>query len=129
MEMNLLIDTNILVYLSKKEITFADFAKKNDRLFISVITVMEVKGYRFKSDREERFIEQLCHELMTIYIDEQIVNKVIEIKKKRKIKLPDAIILATAITKKQALVTRNTKDFINFTPSLSIINPFYRSEQ
>lgn len=46
----------------------------------------------------------------------------IEIRKKYKIKLPDAIIAGTALTYSLTLVTRNTKDFDKI-EGLSVINP------
>ena len=44
-------------------------------------------------------------------IDSEVATEAVKIRKARKIKLPDAIILATARTSHQILVTRNTKDF------------------
>ena len=46
-----------------------------------------------------------------------------ELRKKHRIKLPDAIIAATAIAYSLTLVTRNTDDFRNI-PDLNIIDPF-----
>jgi predicted nucleic acid-binding protein len=56
-------------------------------------------------------------------IEEDIVNKTIIIKKSRRIKLPDAIIAATAIVHKITLVTRNTADFKGI-EGLDLINPY-----
>ena len=85
---------------------------------------MEVKGYKFQSIKEEKYIDDLCDAFMVENLDDTIVKKVIEIRKNRKIKLPDAIILATAVNRDQAIITRNTKDFINIYPSLKVIDPF-----
>jgi len=46
-------------------------------------------------------------------LDEVIVNKTIELRKKHKIKLPDAIIASTAIIHKLTLITHNVNDFKN----------------
>jgi len=43
--------------------------------------------------------------------------------KQNKIKLPDAIIAATALIEGFILVTRNTDDFKKF-PTLELLNPF-----
>jgi predicted nucleic acid-binding protein len=48
----LLLDTNILIYLSKKELNLEDFANVNDVLYISVITLMEAKGYQYSNKKE-----------------------------------------------------------------------------
>lgn len=55
-------------------------------------------------------------------INEDVVKKTIDIKRKHKIKLPDAVIAATAITYNLILVTRNTKDFDKI-ENLKLVNP------
>jgi predicted nucleic acid-binding protein len=59
----------------------------------------------------------------TIHTNQGIADKVVEIRKKYSIKLPDAIIAATALTNNLSLVTRNTDDFKSI-DHLDIINPF-----
>lgn len=119
----LLLDTNILIYLSKGELILADFAASNDALYISVITLMEVQGYKFKSSKEEKIISSLCSMMNHVYIDEAIVEEVIRIRKKGRIKLPDAIIMASAIVKGHILVTRNDDDFKRSDGKLHVLNP------
>ncbi len=118
-----LLDTNILIYLSKKEIDITSFAEKKDVLFISIITYMEALGYSFTSKREEEIISALCENLEIVNLDEFIVEKVIELRKKYKIKLPDAIIAATASVNMFNLVTHNTGDFKEILSESSIIDP------
>ncbi|WP_414551053.1 hypothetical protein [Anabaena sp. CCY 0017] len=52
-----------------------------------------------------------------------IENKTITLKRQKKIKLPDAIIAATAICQEAILLTRNVDDFKGF-PELLLENPF-----
>ena len=52
-----------------------------------------------------------------------IVQRTIELCKQIKIKLPDAIIAATALTENLTLVTRNNNDFENI-PNLKLLNPW-----
>ncbi|MEY4538677.1 MAG: hypothetical protein RLZZ306_434, partial [Bacteroidota bacterium] len=54
---------------------------------------------------------------------DEIVEKTIEIRRIYKIKLPDALIAATAIVFDLTLVSRNDKDFTQI-PELKYINPF-----
>ncbi|WP_256565294.1 PIN domain-containing protein [Dyadobacter chenhuakuii] len=49
--------------------------------------------------------------------------KAAEIRKLHNLKLPDAIIAATAMVYNLTLVTRNTKDFSNIS-GLTLINPY-----
>jgi len=58
----------------------------------------------------------------TIYIDQEIADKVVEIRKHHRIKLPDAIIAATAMAGNLVLISRNTDDFKNL--DLKVLNPF-----
>lgn len=120
----LLLDTNILIYLSKKELKLEDFASEDDLLFISVITLMEAKGYQFSNKKEETIIDTLCENLIKAYITDDVIETVISLRKKHKVKLPDAIILATAIENNMQVITRNTKDFEVAAPSNIVFNPF-----
>jgi len=124
----LLLDSNILIYLSRKELELDKFAKAGDHLGISIITVMEAKGYDFQNNEEEDIIDDLCDNLEKINIDDTIVNLVINLRKEAKIKLPDAIIIATAIAHDMSLITHNTADFNPFADRLNIIDPFTLSD-
>ncbi len=121
---NKLLDTNILIYLSKNELSLASFAKPDDELYISIITYMEALGYAFTLKTEENLITSLCKNLIVINLNTAIVEEVIQIRRNKKIKLPDAIIAATASINKFDLVTRNTEDFKSVKTYINIINPF-----
>ena len=58
-----------------------------------------------------------------IGITDEIVDETIAIQRAYKIKLPDAIIAATAINKKLILVTRNVADF-KIIQELVLVNPW-----
>jgi hypothetical protein len=61
LEMNgKLVDTNILIYLSKKKLELEKIAAPGVILSISVITYMEVLGFKFGNNSEKYIIEQLC---------------------------------------------------------------------
>jgi predicted nucleic acid-binding protein len=123
----LLLDTNILIYLSKKELNLEDFASENDVLYISVITLMEAKGYLYTNPKEEIIIDELCKNLIKVHITDKVIGTVISLRKKHKIKLPDAIILSSAIENDLRLVTRNSKDFEAADSNNLVVNPFKNS--
>jgi predicted nucleic acid-binding protein len=116
-----LFDSNIIIYISKRNIPFS-FIDQFDDLAVSVITFMEVLGYSFENFDEEIFVRELLSVFRIIYVDQLIADIVVQIRKKRRIKLPDAIIAATAISKNLQLVTRNVEDFENI--DVKIANPF-----
>ena len=122
----LLLDTNILIYLSRKEMELDSFAGTGDLMGISVITYMESLGYAFKNEQEEKIMDSLCKYLNVIHLDNEIVSQVIALRKEGKIKLPDAIILATAIVNDMQLVTHNISDFSSFADRLMIIDPILK---
>jgi len=108
---NFLIDTNIIIYLTQKKLKINDFAKEGDNLCVSTITYMGALGFPFQNREEETTITMLCDTFERLFLTEDIEKQTILIRKTYKIKLPDAIIAATAITYHLTLVTNNSSDF------------------
>lgn len=118
-----LIDSNIVIKF------LGNLLNENGRLFIanildeefniSVITDIEVQGHHSITEIEEMFMS-----LATVYdLDNDIRVRTIELRKQHKIKLPDAIIAATALSHSFVLITQNERDFNNIV-GLEVINPF-----
>jgi len=116
-----LLDSNIIIYLSKRQLPFS-FLDRFESVYISVISYMEVLGYNFANSQEKDFINELISLFNVIFIDQKIANSVIDIRKKIHIKLPDAIIAATAMVDDLCLITRNVEDFKN--TECALLNPF-----
>ena len=104
---NILLDSNIVIYLSQKKLTVNDVFEYNKKYSISIITYMEILSYNFPTKEEESFIRKILSLFEIIDISKDIANKVIELKKTRKIKLPDAIIVATALQYNYILYTND----------------------
>jgi len=118
-----LIDTNSLieftggllperVYTALSAIIDTDFN-------ISFINKLEVLGHHTADEAWQIFIEQAN----IFKADDDIINQTIEIRKNHKIKIPDAIVAATALVNDLILITRNTKDFKNI-PGLQMESPW-----
>lgn len=121
--MSFLADSNIIIYaITGKHNAAIEFISETFPS-VSVITKMEVLGYhnldRTQFDEFLNFFEIIN----VIPLTNPIVNKTIEIRKYRKIKLANAIIAATAIVSNLTLVTANLEDFKNI-PGLSVLNIF-----
>ena len=116
-----LLDSNIIIYLSKNELPFTVF-DKFDNLLISVISYMEVLGFKFRNNEEENLVKELIDSFEVRFVDQNVAEKVIETRKQNRIRLPDAIIAATAAVNNLCLVTRNIEDFKNI--NIAILNPF-----
>jgi predicted nucleic acid-binding protein len=100
-------DTNIIIYLSKKLLNTDDIIKHNEKYAISIVSYMEILGYNFQNKQEEIFIEKMLSYFKIVYIDIDIANEVIKLRKKYKIKLPDAIIVATSSLNNARLITND----------------------
>ena len=120
----LLLDSNICIYLSQKELIASDIISPADFVAISMITYMETLGFDFKEDFEENYLINFFAKLSILPINGAIANRVIAYRKKKKIKLPDAILLATAREYNCKLVTRNTTDFNDLDDQVEMVNPF-----
>jgi len=114
-----LFDTCILIdYLNGIQSAKDEIELFKDKA-ISTITWMEVMVGGDKNPQIN--IEQWLSQTFTIInLDQPISIKSVEIRKSRKIKLPDAIIHATALVSERLLVTRNTKDFSDSDPTVRI---------
>lgn len=104
-----LFDTNILI----DNLNAVQQAREEIGLFenraISIITWMEVMAGA-KADLVEptrHFLEGF----RVIQVDDEIADRAVDLRRGHRIKLPDAIIWATAQVTGRLLVTRNTKDF------------------
>ena len=60
---------------------------------------------------------------IVLELSNEIVDSCIDIRKKHKIKLPDAIIAATALVYSLTIITRNVSDFKNI-EGIVAINPY-----
>ena len=122
-----LLDTNIFIYLTKgglDEPTLLRLRSATSSGFnLSVISKIELLGYAFPTIEEKEQAESFIKASTIFALNDDIVDKTIELRKARKIKLPDAIIAATAIVHNMILISRNDKDFAPI-PSLRYSNPF-----
>lgn len=121
-----LIDTNIAIdYLGKKiaplGMNFMHTVIDNIPC-VSVVTKIEVLGYNAPQEHY-RLLTNFMDDATVIELNNLVVNESIEIRKKYKTKLPDAIIAATAIVYDLTLITRNTKDFDTI-QGLKVLDPW-----
>ncbi|HTI59074.1 type II toxin-antitoxin system VapC family toxin [Mucilaginibacter sp.] len=118
-----LIDSNILIEyagnLFPKNIHSALSTIVDDDFIISFITKIEVLGH-YTADRAwHNFIN-----LASIFgADDNIIEQTILLRRDHKIKVPDAIIAATALVNNYTLLTRNIADFKKI-PNLKMENPW-----
>ncbi|SMD41847.1 hypothetical protein SAMN00777080_0379 [Aquiflexum balticum DSM 16537] len=88
---------------------------------ISVVTKIELLGFN-SLDEHNKTISNFINDAAVLNLTDNVVEATIEIRKKRKTKLPDAIIAATALVFDLVLISRNISDFKNI-DGLKIIDP------
>jgi len=106
-----LLDTNIILGLMKGNVDAVTKLKKlnlNNCSFSSV-TRMELLGFPDITEDEIKIISTLLNQMTQLTISRAIEDKTIHLKQQHRIKLPDAIILATAITNQIELLTLDKK--------------------
>ncbi|MDR0243445.1 MAG: type II toxin-antitoxin system VapC family toxin [Burkholderia sp.] len=104
-----LFDTNILIdYLGGVESARAELGRYEYRA-ISTISWMEVLVGT--SAQNEAPIRAWLSSFDVIALDSAVANRAVTIRKERRIRLPDAIVWASAQVNGLLLVSRNTKDF------------------
>ena len=123
----LLFDTNILIYYlngnNTSKLFFEKALQKGHSISYSFITKLELFSYGELLFDDEFIINNLLNELTKVNYNSIIEGVTISVRKKNKIKIPDAIIAALAIYTSSTLVTRNIKDFKNI-DGLKLLNPF-----
>lgn len=117
------LDSNIIIDASKGLVSIQDIVDEYDFLFISVISYVEVLGYRFSNDEERLIIEEVITNMPIVHVDINIANFAVDYRRNCKIKLPDALILATAKILNSRLLTRNINDFMNIDNTVSVLAP------
>ncbi|GHD17952.1 type II toxin-antitoxin system VapC family toxin [Tianweitania populi] len=111
-----LLDTNILIdYLNGVPQAREEISRYQNPA-ISIITWMEVM-VGAKADRVDptrRFLEGFD----LLALDNKIASAAVALRRAHRIKLPDAVIWASAQTTGRILVTRSTKDFPTSDPGI-----------
>jgi predicted nucleic acid-binding protein len=91
-----LLDTNAVLYILGGDEVLAELLN-DERLYISIITEMELLSYKSITVTEKQLIKNFLADFIVVNINDEIRDQTIEIKKHSNLKLPDSIIAATAI--------------------------------
>ena len=107
--MRLLLDTNVLIDVLKGEATARDWLQEQQQPAVSVITWIEVLvGCRTE---ESQAVEAWLDSFERLPLDRDVARESVQARQRHGLKVPDAIILATARCHDLTLATRNSKDF------------------
>ena len=102
-------DTNIVIDALNGVTEADDEYSRYERVLISRVTWMEVLIGAEGDDSDLRDFLETHFEI--IPLDLAVADTAVQLRREHRIRLPDAIIWATARVNQAVLVTRNTKDF------------------
>ncbi|HEX8459801.1 MAG TPA: type II toxin-antitoxin system VapC family toxin [Segetibacter sp.] len=71
---------------------------------ISIVTKIEVLGF-IAPNEHHKILQAFINDAVVLNLDDEVADKTINLRKESKIKLPDAIIAATALVKDLTLIT------------------------
>jgi predicted nucleic acid-binding protein len=95
----------------------------DEEINVSVITKIEVLSFDPDKDDNYSILVDFFKATNIFELTTDIVSKTIHLRQKQKIKLPDAIIAATALQNGLILISRNIRDFKNI-KGLQVIDPY-----
>lgn len=121
-------DTNTAIYYLQQQFPpgaekFIDDLLMDEQPVISAITEIELLCWKTASEKDVEVLHNFINDALVIELEQPIKLKTADIRKVHRIKLPDAIIAATAIVYDLTLISRNVVDFSNIN-GLKIINPW-----
>jgi len=118
-----ILDSNVIIDAVRNLIDIERSIFQFGQVYISLITYIEVLGYNFKDENEKLLTSQILGMFEIINPDIEIAYLTISYRKMKKIKVPDAIILATAKKLNAILLTSNIADFKNIDAEVIIDQP------
>ena len=117
--MRAVFDTTMLIDYLNSSPEAAIELDKFDTHIISIITYIKVL-VGTKNITESSVAKNFLETFQITMVNEEIADIAIKVRKKYKLKLPDSIIMATALYHNTTLVTRNTKDFNTSMPEIRV---------
>ena len=122
---SILVDTNAVIELVNGGLPPASVAWLEQRIgddahHISMITRIELFSKLISSNMTE-VLTGFVRLTDVIGLDEAIIQQTMRLRQQRRLKLPDAVIAATALARGLVLVTRNVGDFAGL-PGLAVLN-------
>ncbi|MCC5898243.1 MAG: type II toxin-antitoxin system VapC family toxin [Phormidium sp. BM_Day4_Bin.17] len=125
--MKYLYDTNIFIdYLAEEPVVlplFSELFLSQNEVIISSIVRIELLSFPELSNEEEAVIADLLMQFERVPLLPKIEDRTIQLRRHHRIKLPDALIAATALHCSACVMTRNLDDFKRVS-ELTLCNPF-----
>jgi len=118
----IIIDSNLIIYAAEPHRLSLRQAISQESAAVSAISRLETQGYHSLRQNEIEFFTAFFAATLQIAINDEVLDKAIELRQKQSMSVADAIIASTALLLSAELYTRNTKDF-DWIPGLKVVNP------
>jgi predicted nucleic acid-binding protein len=122
-----LFDTNVFLYYLSADARirrlFSEQFLSENEVVTSAIVRIELLSFSQLSHAQESALRDLLDQFRVIPITNDIEELAIDIRRKYRMKIPDAIIAATAYSTLSIVVTHNVKDFKRIT-GIRVYDPF-----
>ena len=104
--MKTVLDTNAILYLLGGKLAQT---LPVGQYFISVISEMELLSYPLLDESAQAKIEGFLSEVTVVGLTEEVKDRAIRLRRQHSLKLPDAIVAATALSLGASLLTNDSK--------------------
>lgn len=101
---SILLDLNIVLYFLSGDASLARYLQPRT-LFLFIISEIEIPGFQQLTATKKRKIKTLLASFRIIGLDESVKEEAIRLRKNFRLKLPDCIIAATALSLNLPLLT------------------------
>src|SRR6478672_8614546 len=118
-----LLDSNIIIYASKPGFQFLHSIVAAPGVYTSAVSFVEVLGYHQLTPAETQLFEEFFANTPVFPLSPVVLDKAIQLRRQRKMKLGDSLVAATALVFQCELVTRNVSDF-GWITGLALFDPF-----
>ncbi len=118
------LDSNVIIFASKELIDVDEMLSRYVEFYASIITYAEVYAFDFQNPAEKDITDEIFANLEIIELSREIADQSIIYRKTKtkKIKLPDAVILATARYINADLLTDDYDDFEKIDSTVNVVN-------
>ncbi len=103
--MNYVLDTNVVIYAQKGVLTEPLPVGRHS---VSIITEIELLSFPSLTSEQEAALHELLADVTVVGIDEAVKQRCIDLRRHFRLRIPDAIIAATALTLDAELLTNDT---------------------
>ena len=116
-------DSNLIIYAANLDYDWLVAWFETVEPSVSRISYVEALGFHGLRPEEKRKLELFFGAAKFVEVSEEVAVKAARLRQKKKMKLGDSLIAATALAHGLTLATHNTADFAWIT-DLSVIDPF-----